>query len=90
MKRLLSIVGNYGGVSKRTFVFVKDMYGHNRVNISTRHKFHIGANELRMLCEDSRFDQNAFITDNRIIFNGLTIEDLSPEERAMYDEDINN
>ena len=87
MKKLFSLMGNYGGVSKRTFIFLKDKYGHNRVNIGCRYKFFLHKEELLMLLEDPRFNQNAFITEDRIMFNGLKVSDLTPEEKEMYKED---
>lgn len=85
MKQLLTLLNQ----NRRIFIFLKDKYGHNRVNIGMRgNSFLLGRSELFLLMQDERFNSNAFITENRIIFNGLKIEDLSAEEQAMYHEDV--
>lgn len=91
MKRLFEIVNVKG---QRKYIFLKDLYGHNRINIGINPKYnyasvvHIAAMEFRMLCEDSRFDQNAFFHSDRFLFNSLAPEDLSLVEQQYYREDL--
>lgn len=84
MNQLLKLTNQ----NKRRFIFLEDKYGHNRVNIGMRaNSFLLGRNELSLLLQDERFNQNAFILNDRIIFSGLRIEDLTVEEQVMYHED---
>jgi len=80
--QIRKILASNGG---KKWKFIKDSYGHDRVNIGSNYSFHMDASECRIIGE---CNSNTFITSDRIIFNTMKISDLESDLLELYNSTV--